>query len=215
MLGDGKTLPNVSPDLVLIGRSSSHFTRVARLFAHELGVEYSFEVVRDLRVDDARAYGGNPALKVPVLRAGEEAWFGAIAICRELARRSPRQARIVWPEDATDALTSNAQELVLHAMSTEVTLVMSKVAGQSGGYLDKARTSLTGVLDWLEAHAPSALARLPEDRDLSLLEVTLFCLVRHLGFREVLDTTPYRRLGELTERFGRRPSALATEYRLD
>ena len=32
----------MEPDIVLVGRSSSHFTRVARIFALELGVPHSF-----------------------------------------------------------------------------------------------------------------------------------------------------------------------------
>ena len=33
---------------VIIGRSSSHFTRVARIFAAEMRVDYAFRVVADL-----------------------------------------------------------------------------------------------------------------------------------------------------------------------
>jgi len=48
----------------LVGRSSSHFTRVARIFCHELGVEHELRIVGDLMSADAGDYGGNPALKI-------------------------------------------------------------------------------------------------------------------------------------------------------
>src|SRR5690242_17668197 len=80
-------------ELCIVGRPSSHFTRVARLFAEELGLAYQFELVRDLLSRDSAHYGGNPALKLPALKTREATWFGALNICRELARRSERRLR--------------------------------------------------------------------------------------------------------------------------
>ena len=54
-----------SPVSYIVGRSSSHFTRLVRLFALELGVAYEFAPVYDLSSLDARDYAGNPALKLP------------------------------------------------------------------------------------------------------------------------------------------------------
>src|SRR4051812_4635532 len=110
---------------IIIGRSSSTFTRVARIFAAELGVPYTLEVVRDLSSLDLESYGGNPALKVPSLRTASTTWFGALNVCRELARVSQREARILWPEALEQPLLANMQELVTHAMATEVGLIMS------------------------------------------------------------------------------------------
>lgn len=70
-------------------------------------------------------------------------------------------------------------------------------------------------LEWLDAHLPELLARLPPKRDLSVLEVALFCLVTHLEFRGVLSTAPYRRLNEFAVRFGERRSAKRTDYAFD
>jgi hypothetical protein len=59
----------------IIGRSSSHFTRVTQIFALELGVEYQlvplFEIPQSTRV----AFAGNPALKIPT-SSGELALWG-------------------------------------------------------------------------------------------------------------------------------------------
>jgi glutathione S-transferase len=206
--------------MIIVGRSSSHFTRVTRIFAKELEVETGFEVVRDLLSSEPAAYGGHPALKIPSLRAPSGTWFGALAICRELTRASrlaPEKKRIIWPEDLVDAPSSNAQELVLQAMATEVSLILSKAAGALEGskYASKLEASLSGTMTWLEAHGPDALDALPADRALSFLGVSLFCLVTHLEFRDVLPTAPYPRLRSYCDRFGSRRSAHETAYRFD
>jgi glutathione S-transferase len=199
--------------LVLVGRSSSSFTRVARVFAAEAGIAYEFQVVRDLTSLDPNDYGGNPALKIPSLRTADGDWYGALAVCRELVRRSSRPLRVVWPEDFRDPRLSNTQELVLHAMATEVNLIMTKLDGD--GVQDKRARSLTGTLAWLESHAPAALTALPPDRDLSFLEVTLYCLLRHLEFRKVLPVTPYAQLASFCLSFEPRDSVRTTEFKYD
>jgi hypothetical protein len=210
--------PEQPAHLTIVGRSSSHFTRVTRMFAVELGVVCAFQVVRDIMSTDVADYGGNPALKLPTLLTPEGPWFGALNICRELARRSPLDRRIVWPEDLHQPLLASAQELVVHAMATGVSLVMARAAGgagEGGPHQAKMRQSLLNTMSWLEDNARAALAALPAARDLSYLEVTLFCLVTHLAFRDVLPTAPYAALNELCGPFGARPSAAATAYRFD
>lgn len=202
---------------VIFGRSSSHFTRVVRIFAAEMGVVHSFQVVRNLMSSDAQDYGGNPALKMPTLQTPRGLWFGALNISRELTRLSGLGRRVVWPEDLTQAIAASAQELVLGAMATEVALIMGKAVGSGAGgpHEAKMRTSLLSTLVWLEDNAAAALATLPPERDLSTLEVTLFCLVTHLGFRAVLPTDGYVQLNEFVERFAQRASAAATAYHFD
>lgn len=201
----------------IIGRSSSTFTRVARIFAAELGVGYDFEIVRDLKSLDSGGYGGNPALKVPSLRAPNGTWFGALNICRELARVSERELRVVWPEALGQALLANTQELVVHAMATEVGLIMSNLPQEPSEtfHRTKMASSLRNTLAWLDTHLPGALAALPAERDLSYLETCLFCLVTHLDFREVLPTAPYPTLVAFCERFGQRQSCAETGFRFD
>lgn len=201
----------------IIGRTSSTFTRVARIFAAELEVAYGFEVVRDLTSLDTSNYGGNPGLKVPTLRTPETLVFGALNICRELGRAASRPRRMVWPEALEQPLLANMQELALQAMSTEVGLIMSSIADQPPETLHrrKMQQSLAGTLSWLDTHIPSALAALPRERELSYLEVTLFCLVAHLDFRKVMSTAPYAQLTAFRDEFGARSSCRDTEYRFD
>jgi len=205
-----------SSGLVLFGRSSSSFTRIARIYAAELGVPYELRIVPDLMSLDAADYGGNPALRLPVLQAAEGTWFGASNICRALSRRAPSGGLLVWPEDLERPLSANAQELILVAMSTEVSVVMAQLAGaDAGGNIEKLRRSLEGTLTWLDEQIDPVLAALPSERSLSFLEVTAFCLVTHLSFRGVLPVTPYPKLVAFSERFGERACAQQTPYRFD
>ncbi|AKJ02247.1 Hypothetical protein AA314_03873 [Archangium gephyra] len=123
---------------------------------------------------------------------------------------------MVWPEDLDQPLLANAQELVLQAMSTEVSLIMGKAAGTSDSstHHTKMRQALVNMMSWLEENARPILAALPP-RDLSYLEVTLFCLVTHLEFRDVLPTAPYSALNEFRQQFATRASASETPFRFD
>jgi glutathione S-transferase len=174
-------------------------------------------VLRDIMSREPEEYGGNPALKLPALRAQDGVWFGALNICRELARRSPSPPRVVWPEQLETPLLANAQELVVQAMTTEVGLIMGKAAGATdeNTHHVKMRDSLRGSLAWLEQHLPEILAALPPSRTLSYLEICLFCLLTPLEFREILSVSGYERLSDFARRFGARASAVATPYHFD
>jgi glutathione S-transferase len=224
-------VPKEATSVTLVGRSSSVFTRVARIFAAELAVAYAFRVVPDLLSREPRDYAGNPALRLPVLETGQGAWFGALSICRQLRRLSTRRMAMAWPEDFEQPLLANAQELTLQAMASEVTLIMNQLAGTGESeHQRKLEDSLIGSLGWLDrniALAREALARdalhragllggeLPGAPWLSYFEVTLFCLVTHLEFRSVVPTAGYAQLREFCGDFGERRSALETGYRFD
>jgi glutathione S-transferase len=201
----------------LIGRSSSHFTRVARIFAAELGVEYSFQVVPDLLSTNSADYAGNPALRLPILESTSGSWFGTLSICRELARHAPRRMQLIWPEDLQEPLLCNAQEFAVQAMTTEVALVMASLARENldSAQHTKQHASLLNLLVWLDGHVDAALVALPVARDLSYFEVTLFCLLTHLQFRGVVPVSPYPALLRFSAQFGARDSARETAFRFD
>lgn len=201
--------------LELVGRSSSHFTRVARMFAFELGVAHVFRPVLDLTSVDPGHYAGNPTLKIPILVDDRGPLFGTENICRELARRSGGASRVVLRGDVQDRLVANAEELTLHVMSSEVSLIMAKVAGDARLAPPKLSRSIEGCLGWLDDHVEAILAALPPGRALSFLEVALFCVVTHLPFRQVMEVASWPRLGDFCRRFGERESARATAYRFD
>jgi glutathione S-transferase len=203
--------------LQIVGRRSSLFTRMPLIFAEELGVPYEIVPIYDMTAIGPEVYAGNPALKLPILRDGDAVLFGAQNICRALLERAASPKRILWPEDLTDPPARNAQELVWHAMATQVQIVMGTVVNKlpaDNPYFAKAYTSLIGSLAWLDSNLPVLLDKLPA-RDISLFEVSLHCLVEHLVFRPTLPVSPYLSLVQFSREFSRRPSAQDTIYRFD
>jgi len=202
----------------IIGRSSSHFTRMARIFAEELGVPYRLVPVLDMTVLSANAYGHNPAMKLPAMQVNGSTLFGAQNICRALALRSGRGTRVIWPEELCDPLSCNAQELVWHGMAAQVQIAFGVLIcklPEENVYFAKARKGFEGALVWLDAHLAEATGRLPSARDLSLFEVSLFCLVDHLTFLPTVSLAPYKALVSFAGEFAKRPSASSTAYRFD
>jgi glutathione S-transferase len=201
----------------IIGRSSSHFTRLTQIYARELEVPYTLVPIYDITTVDATGYGDNPALKIPSLRRGGSTLFGAVNVCRALAELAPVAKRLVWPEDLRDDLSRNAHELLWHAMAAQVQLVFGTVVGKlpaDNVYFAKGRAGFEGALGWLDAHVSAVRAAMPP-RDLSLFEVALFCLMEHLEFRESLPVAPYPALTAFVEEMRGRPSSSATAYRYD
>lgn len=237
--------------LKLTGRSASHFTRVARMIAHELAVPVEFEVIHDLMGLDPAPYGGHPALKLPTLHvfarwvraAGLTVYlpslfgrdgaypeaaaglavagapvFGTDHICRTLAALAGRATdpRVVLGSD--DALVRNAQELVWHAMAAQVQLVVGVQIAKlpaDNPFFAKAAAGLRGALAWLETHHDELDAALPTPRDVSLYEVTLFCLLEHLAFRPTVALDGLPRLRAFAAAYATRPSAIATRFQFD
>lgn len=200
--------------IVLHGRSSSHFTRTARIFALELDVPHTFKPVLDLTTLDAAAYANNPALKIPILIDEHGPLFGTENICRELLRRAEHRGLVVMRGDSSDRLIANAEELALHVMNAEVSIITAKMAGNAT-VPPKVMSSLENSLSHLDDQLDALLARLPSERALSFVEVALFCVVTHLPFRQILDTSRWQRLTQFAQRFGERASARSTEYRFD
>jgi glutathione S-transferase len=200
-------------EIEIVGRSSSHFSRTVRIFALELGVAHSFRPVFDLTGIEAAPYGGNAALKIPNLMTEDGPWFGTENICRELARRATRPGRVLLRGDGADRLVANAEELTLQAMTTEVAVVMMKMAGAATP--PKLTESLTQSLAWLDAQVDRVLTLLPEPRILSFFETSLYCLVTHLPFRDVMQIGNYPRLVAHCDRFGEREAARQTSYKFD
>ncbi|MGH8210908.1 MAG: glutathione S-transferase N-terminal domain-containing protein, partial [Steroidobacteraceae bacterium] len=144
----------------IVGRSSSHFTRMPLIFAHELGVPFDFVPIYDMMAMDSEIYAGNPALKLPILRTEDFSLFGAQNICRALAERADSSKRIVWPEELRDALSRNVQELVWHAMSAQVQIAFGTIVCKlptDNVYFVKARSGLDGSLSWLDENLAAAL----------------------------------------------------------
>jgi len=202
----------------LIGRSSSHFTRLALILGHETKCTFQFRPVFDLTTLDPAVYGGNPSLRIPIWIEQDIPLFGTINICRAMAKSAQAEASVFWPEEhSNNLLLQNANELIMSAMATQVTLVFSKFFAQISPenlLFKKSFESLCNMLEWLEQNIPGIQKSLPGDR-ISILEAALFCLLRHLEFRETLEIDSYPRLQEFAQSFSQRKSAVATRYKMD
>jgi len=204
--------------LRIVGRRSSHFTRLTRLFAEELGVAYEIAPIFDMTVQDPQVYADNPALKLPILRTADSAIYGTENICRVIAEHATNAADIVWPEQLRGAVSRNAQELVWHCMTAQVQIVFGTVVAKLPGdnlYFEKARNGFAGALGWLDVHLADVLHALPPSRRLSLFEASLFCLIDHLHFRKTLPVESYAALEKFAREFANRPSARNTPYQFD
>jgi glutathione S-transferase len=203
------------PDITLVGRSSSHFTRTARIFALELEIPHGFRPVYDLTSTDPGGYAGNPALKVPILVDARGPLYGTENIGCELAHRSGGRDRVVLRGDVADRLVANAEEMVLHAMNTEVTLILSATASDAWPPPPKVRRSLENALAFLEENVGAVCAALPPARLLSFFETALYCVLTHLPFRKIMDVSGYPNLQAFAAGFEARPAARATANRFD
>lgn len=202
----------------IVGRSSSHFTRVTRIFALELGVNHELVPVYEPLAQDAATFGGNPTLKIPALKRGDSLLIGTENICRALAEQAGGRARIVWPEELTGDLSRNAQEMLWHSMAAQVQLAMGTLVAKlpaDNAFFVKGRAGFEGALRWLDQNLEAVLGALPAPRALSLFEVALFCLVEHLTFRGTLPVAPYPALVAFAKAFGMRPSAQQTPFAFD
>jgi glutathione S-transferase len=201
----------------IFGRQSSHYTRVVRMLALELGIDAVLAPIFDLMSADPATYAGNPALKLPALRVDDDTVWGSQNACRHLARKvEGGEARVYWPEDARAPLLMNAHEVVAHAMAAQVEVVFHEIVSKRppDATSRKRRESLLNCLVWLDAHLHTIHAQLPADR-IALLDLMLFCLLEHLPFRNPVDLSGMARLTAFVATFGARASAQATPYRFD
>lgn len=218
-------IPTAPPVVEILGRSSSHYTRMVRLLAHALGVDYTLRPVHDLMSEDPATFAGNPALKLPALRIGDAArthvYWGSTNACRQLARLVPGgEARVFWPEQANaqldGPLLANAHEVLAHAMAAQVEVVFHEVVSQraADAASRKRRRSLELCLAWLDAELDAIHAALPTGR-IALFDLGLFCLMEHLPFRNPMDLSGHPRLTAFAAAFAARPEARATPYAFD
>ena len=204
--------------IVVHGRQSSHYTRLVRLFAHELDVPVELAPIHALLSDDPATFAGNPALKLPALRDGDAVVWGSANACRWLARRSAvGEDAVVWPEDATSPRAMNAHELVAHAMAAQVEVVFHEIVAQRppDDASRKRRASLESTLDWLDANVDDVRAARPAAA-VYWLDLALFALLEHFPFRNPSIGLAHRpALRAFASAFAERPSARATPYVFD
>lgn len=203
-------------DIRIHGRRSSHYTRMVRIVAEELGVGYELIPIFDLLSDQATSFAGNPALKLPAVEIDGQIWFGSGNGCRALARAADKVEHLVWPEQLTSAHLMNAHEVLNHALSAQVEVVLHEIVEKRPADRSsrKRRQSLLNCLSWLDGELPALRKALPSGH-ISLFEIGLYCLLSHLPFRNPIDLSALTNLCAFVREFADRPSAKATPYRFD
>lgn len=184
------------------------------MFACEAGVAIDFEPVTDLMSLQSADYAGNPALKLPILVTAEGPLYGSVNICRSIDAMAASGSAVRWPWQSEDRMAANAAELVQQAMATEVQIVVNRLSGIADDCPPqrKALTGMRQTLAWLETHSEHVLRG---GARLDYIELALYCLITHIGFREVLVLPPLPKLDRWRGRIDRRESARATGYRFD
>jgi glutathione S-transferase len=190
------------------------------MVAHELAVPVELDVLGDIMSVDAADYGGHPALKIPTLHVGDDLLFGTDNICQRLAELAGRadDPRVILSRRVTSDLVRSAQELVWHAMATQVQLALGVGAAKrpvENAFFAKARLGMLGSLTWLDERLDRVLAALPAPRDFSVFEVTLHCLVEHIVFRPTVPLDAFSKLRTFAATFAERESAQRTSFHLD
>jgi glutathione S-transferase len=200
----------------LFGRRGSHFTRVAAIAAIELGIDYQFHQINDLASLSAEDYGGHPALKLPTLHVDNSLVFGTDNICRKLNEiSSTKTPKVIQCDEISETRHRNGQELIWHAMSVQVQLYMgSRIAKlpQENIYFLKLQQSLLGALQWVETDLNGIISAIPSPRNVSIFEISLFCLFKHLIYRPTIKIDSLTKIARFADDFSQRRSAKMTEY---
>lgn len=199
------------------------------MFADELSVQLEFQVVYDLKSLDVAVYDGHPGLKIPTLHIGASASTGSGAdswlagtdnICRRLAELAGRDndPRVVLSHHPASDVLRTAQELVWNAKAAHVQLIVgvrfAKLPAESVLF-QKAINGMQGSLAWLDARLAALLGELRSPRDVSVFEVSLFCLLEHIVFCRTLPLDDVPNLRAFAAAYGQRGSAQRTVFRYE
>src|SRR5262245_14544310 len=161
----------------------SHFSRKVRIVLRELGLDCEESYVPNLLSADPSDFGGNPILRVPVLRDGAQWVVESDQIVRYLLETYDRgNDRFAFFSMSTDQ--RNALSIVSAVMGADVELLLSRRSGlgdQAGGlYFSRYREVIDRGLAWLEGNAATIWPAV----ELSYLDIALLCMWDHLRYNK-------------------------------
>jgi len=134
----------------------SHFSRKCRIVLREIGLACEESYVPNLLSADPADFGGNPILRVPVLRDGPHWVIESDQIVRYLLE-SYDHGRDRFAFFSMSTAQRNALSIVSAVMGAEVELILSKRSGlaeHAGGiYFSRYREVIVHGLAWLERNA--------------------------------------------------------------
>lgn len=188
----------------------SHFSRKVRIVLREIGLACEESYVPNLLSDDPADFGGNPILRVPVLRDGSHWVVESDQIVRYLLEAYDRGSDRFAFFSMTTA-QRNALSIVSAIMGADVELILSKRSGLSdhagGLYFRRYREVIEHGLAWLERNGGSIWPAV----EFSYLDIALLCMWDHLRYNRLLDeTVSYSLIDDHTRRHAARASVAAT-----
>lgn len=188
----------------------SHFSRKVRIVLRELDLAYDESYVPNLLSADPADFGGNPILRVPVLRDGANWVVESDQIVRYVLEAYDRNSDRFAFVSMTTA-QRNALSIVSAVMGADVELTLSKRSGlvdHAGAlYFRRYREVIEHGLAWLERNG----AMIWPHVEFSYLDIALLCMWDHLRYGRLLDeTVPYPWIDARTSRHAARPSVAAT-----
>ena len=188
----------------------SHFSRKVRIVLREIDLVCEESWVPDLLSADPADFGGNPILRVPVLRDGPAWIVESDQIVRYVletyAKGTNRLAFF-----SMNAAQRNALSIISAIMGAEVELILSRRSGLvtegAGLYFRRFREVIAHGMDWLERNA----AAIWPEAEFSYLDIALICMWDHLGHIRLRDETgSWPWIEAQAKRHASRPSVAAT-----
>ena len=173
---------------VLYLTPQSHFSRKVRIVVRELSVECEESFVPNLLSSDPADFGGNPILRVPVLRDGARWVIESDQIVRHLLETCDRDNDRFW-FFSMNAEQRNALSILSAIMGAEVELILSRRSGlvsEAGAlYFGRYRSVIGHGLAWIEANG----AAVWPEAEFSYLDIALVCMWDHLRYNRLGDET--------------------------
>jgi glutathione S-transferase len=188
----------------------SHFSRKVRIVLRELDLACDESYVPNLLSADPADFGGNPILRVPVLRDGPHWVVESDQIVRYVLEAYDRGSdRFAY--FSMGAAQRNALSIVSAIMGAEVELLLSRRSGlvdHAGAlYFRRYREVIEHGLAWLERDG----AGIWPEMEFSYLDIALLCMWDHIRYNGLLDDAGrYPWIDARTSRHAARPSVAAT-----
>ena len=193
--------------MILYGTPRSHFTRKVRILINAIDIVYDFVDIGDVSRSDTAMFKGTPLMCVPVLDHGSVRLWESDHIAAYLSGyfdpEDRLRVRVQTPDDLNIRATLNG------IMSNEVKLVLGQRTGlqtQGQAYFDKARSAISGGLNWLERHADFFTPDTP-----GYAEFHFIAMWDHLALYETVQLD-YAQLNQIASHMHQNPIVKTTAY---
>ena len=139
--------------MIVYGTPRSHFTRKVLILLDHLKVPYDLADIGNVATPERKAFAGNPAMNVPVLK-DEDIWMiESDHIASYIVRTNDLSD--IYRVLTTDINTLNARSIMNTMMANEVKIILAERTGtdvEAHTIFRKAKLAIEHSLDWLDQH---------------------------------------------------------------